>query len=160
VTEYQLGEPILCIEPGRYIVADGGILLTSVNSVKTTPFKEFIGVDAGFNTLIRPSMYDAYHEIVLANTTGPGTEAVYDVVGPLCESGDCLARDRRLEKTREGDILAVLNAGAYGYAMTSQYNSRPRPAEVLVRDGRYSVVRESERFGTLTVGQTIAEWLR
>lgn len=160
VSEYRLGEPALCIEPGRYIVCDAGILLTRVNSVKTTPFKEFAGVDAGFNTLIRPSMYGSYHEIVLANATRAGTERVYDVVGPLCESGDFLARDRKLEEIRRGDVLAVLNSGAYGFVMSSQYNSRPRPAEVLLKDGRYTAVREEEHLETLTAGQKIAEWLQ
>jgi diaminopimelate decarboxylase len=160
VSEYRLGEPALCIEPGRYIVCDAGILLTRVNSVKTTPFKEFASVDAGFNTLIRPSMYGSYHEITLANATRAGTERAYDVVGPLCESGDFLARDRRLEEIRSGDVLAVLNAGAYGFVMSSQYNSRPRPAEVLLKDGRYAVVREKEQLETLTTGQEMAEWLQ
>jgi len=160
VSEYRLGEPVLGIEPGRYIVCDAGILLTRVNSVKTTPFKEFVGVDAGFNTLIRPTMYGSYHEIVLANALRNGTERICDIVGPLCESGDFLARDRKLEETRRGDILAVLNAGAYGSVMSSQYNSRPRPGEVLVKNGKYAVIREREDLDTLTAGQKIAEWLR
>ncbi len=160
VSEYGLGEPALGIEPGRYIVCDAGILLTRVNSVKKTPFKEFVGVDAGFNTLIRPAMYGSYHEIILANASRPGTERACDIVGPLCESGDSFGRDRKLEETRSGDILAVLNAGAYGFVMSSQYNSRPRSAEVLVRDGRCAVIREREQLETLTAGQKIAEWLK
>ena len=160
LAERQLGEPILCVEPGRYIVSDAGILLTRVNSVKKTPFKEFVNVDAGFNTLIRPAMYGSYHEVLLANTTRPGTGRVCDVVGPLCESGDFIARDRRLEEVRQGDVLAVLNVGAYGFVMSSQYNSRPRPAEILVKNGRYTLVREREDFETLVKGQRMAEWLQ
>ena len=160
ISEYGLGEPMLCIEPGRYIVCDAGVLLTKVNTVKSTGNKEFIGVDAGFNTLIRPAMYDAYHEIVLADTVGATTERVYDVVGPLCESGDFLARDRKLQETRVGDCLVILNAGAYGFSMSSHYNSRPRPAEVLVKDDAYSVVRERENFEILTMGQRIPERLQ
>jgi len=160
LAERQLGEPVLCVEPGRYIVSDAGILITRVNSIKKTPFKEFVNVDAGFNTLIRPAMYGSYHEVLLANTTRPGTGRVCDVVGPLCESGDFIARDRRLEEVRQGDVLAVLNVGAYGFVMSSQYNSRPRPAEILVKNGRYTVVREREDFETLVKGQRMAEWLQ
>jgi diaminopimelate decarboxylase len=160
LAEHQLGEPVLCVEPGRYVVSDAGILITRVNSIKKTPFKEFVNVDAGFNTLIRPAMYGSYHEVLLANTTRPGTGRVCDVVGPLCESGDFIARDRRLEEVRQGDVLAVLNVGAYGFVMSSQYNSRPRPAEILVKNGRYTLVREREDFETLLKGQRMAEWLQ
>ncbi len=160
VSDYGLGEPAIGIEPGRYIVCDAGILLTRVNTVKTTPFKEFIGVDAGFNTLIRPSMYGSYHEIVLAGAVGNGTEKLCDIVGPLCESGDFLARDRKLEQTKRGDILAILNTGAYGFVMSSQYNSRPKPAEVLLKDGESALIRERENLEALTANQKIAEWLR
>ena len=160
VSDYELGEPAIGIEPGRYIICDAGVLLTRVNSVKTTPFKEFVGVDAGFNTLIRPSMYGSYHEIVLANAVRSGTEKLCDIVGPLCESGDFFARDRKLEQTRRGDILAILNAGAYGFVMSSQYNSRPKPAEVLLKDGKSAVIRERETLEALAAGQKIVEWLR
>lgn len=160
ISEYGLGEPFLCVEPGRYIVCDAAVLLTRVNTVKSTGHKEFIGVDAGFNTLIRPAMYDAYHQIVLADTLRARSERVYDVVGPLCESGDFLARDRKLQETKVGDLLVILNAGAYGFSMSSHYNSRPRPAEVLVKDAGYSVVRERENFEILTMGQRIPERLQ
>jgi diaminopimelate decarboxylase len=160
ISEYGLGEPFLCVEPGRYIVCDAAVLLTRANTVKSTGHKEFIGVDAGFNTLIRPAMYDAYHEIVLADTLRAKSERVYDVVGPLCESGDFLARDRKLQETKVGDLLVILNAGAYGFSMSSHYNSRPRPAEVLVKDAAYSVVRERENFEILTMGQRIPERLQ
>ncbi len=152
-----LGAPIFCVEPGRYLVADTSVLLTTVNTVKATPFKRFIGIDAGFNTLVRPTMYGSYHHIVVANKLNAPEEATCDVVGPICESGDALAKDRRLPTVVEGDLLAVLNAGAYGYAMSSQYNSRPRAAEVLVKNGKVTLVREREQLDDLVKGQRMAE---
>lgn len=156
IDEYDLGEPFFCVEPGRYLVCDASILLTAVNTVKVTPFKRFVGVDAGFNTLLRPTMYGSYHQVLLANRIGAPDEVTYDVVGPICESGDVLAKDRRLPKIQEGDLLAILNAGAYGYVMSSQYNSRPRAAEVLVKDGKYCLVRERENLDDLVHGQRTA----
>jgi diaminopimelate decarboxylase len=160
IDEYGLGEPFFCVEPGRYLVCDAGLLLTTVNTVKTTPFKKFVGVDAGFNTLIRPTMYGSYHPVLVVDKLGSLEEETYDVVGPICESGDALARDRRLPKIEEGDLLAVLNAGAYGFVMSSQYNARPRAAEVLVKNGEYTLVRERETLDDLLSGQRMAEWLR
>jgi diaminopimelate decarboxylase len=160
IAEYGLGEPFFCVEPGRYLVCDAGVLLTSVNTVKTTPFKKFVGVDAGFNTLIRPTMYGSYHPVLVVDKLGSLEEETYDVVGPICESGDTLARDRRLPKVEEGDLLAVLNAGAYGFSMSSQYNARPRAAEVLVKKCEYTLVRERETLDDLLSGQRMAEWLR
>jgi len=160
IKEYGLGEPVFCVEPGRYIVCDAVVLLTTVNTVKVTPFRKFIGIDAGFNTLIRPAMYGSYHPIIVANQLNLPEEDIYDVAGPLCESGDLLARDRRLPRIQEGDLLAILNAGAYGYAMSSQYNSRPRAAEVLVKNGKYALVRGRETLEDLAMGQRVAEWLR
>jgi diaminopimelate decarboxylase len=157
VGEYNLGEPFFCVEPGRYLVCDASILLTRVNTVKVTPFKKFVGVDAGFNTLVRPTMYGSYHHMLVANNLNSPDEETYDVVGPVCESGDVLARDRRLPKIQEGDLLAVLNAGAYGYAMSSQYNARPRAAEVLVKNGKYTLIREREQLDDLMYGQRMAE---
>jgi diaminopimelate decarboxylase len=157
VKEYGLGEPFFCVEPGRYLVCDASILLTRVNTVKVTPFKRFVGVDAGFNTLVRPTMYGSYHHVLVANKLDAPEEETYDVAGPVCESGDLLARDRRLPKVQEGDLLAVLNAGAYGYAMSSQYNARPRAAEVMVKDGKCALTRESETLDDLLSGQRVAE---
>ncbi|MEM0048960.1 MAG: diaminopimelate decarboxylase [Candidatus Bathyarchaeia archaeon] len=159
IREYDLGEPFFCVEPGRYIVCDAGILLTRVNTIKITPFKKFIGVDAGFNLLVRPVMYGAYHHIIVANRLNQPEEEIYDVAGPLCESGDILARDRLFPRVYEGDLLAILNAGAYGFVMSSQYNSRPRCAEILVKDGRYSLIRERESLEDLLRGQRLPEWL-
>jgi diaminopimelate decarboxylase len=145
------------VEPGRYLVCDAGILLTAVNTVKVTPFKKFVGVDAGFNTLVRPTMYGSYHHMLVANKLSSPEEETYDVVGPVCESGDVLAKDRRLPKIQEGDLLAVLNAGAYGFSMSSQYNARPRAAEVLVKNGKCALIREREQLDDLMSGQRMAE---
>jgi len=134
----------IAIEPGRYLVADTTVLIAKVVDVKDTPEKRFIGVDAGFNTLIRPSFYDSYHHVVVGNKFGLPGEIIYDVVGPICESGDFLAKDRLLPKVAEGDIVVVYDTGAYGFAMSSQYNSRPRCAEVLVKDGDARIIRDSE----------------
>jgi diaminopimelate decarboxylase len=155
--EYHLGEPFFCVEPGRYLVCDASILLTRVNTVKASPFKKFVGVDAGFNTLIRPTMYGSYHHILVANKLDSPDEETYDVVGPICESGDLLARDRRLPRIQEDDLLAILNAGAYGYSMSSQYNARPRAAEVLVKNGKYTLIRTRETLNDLMSGQRMAE---
>jgi diaminopimelate decarboxylase len=157
IDEYDLGAPFFCVEPGRYLVCDASILLTRVNTVKVTPFKRFVGVDAGFNTLVRPTMYGSYHHMLVANKLGAPKKETYDVAGPICESGDILAKDRRLPKVQEGDLLAVLNTGAYGYAMSSQYNARPRAAEVMVRDGKYALIRERETLDDLIYRQRMAE---
>ncbi len=121
----------LRFEPGRFVVAPAGILLTTVNTVKAGSEKVFAGTDTGMNHLVRPSLYDAYHQI--DNLTHPdGAQQVYDVTGNICETGDVLARDRALPTVSEGDVLAIRDAGAYGMSMASTYNLRPLPAEVLV----------------------------
>ncbi len=140
--ETDIGTIIL--EPGRYIVCDTTVLLTRVNDVKDAGTKKYVGCDAGFNTLIRPAMYDSYHYVALANKFGKACTDKYDVVGPICESGDYLAHDRVLPDPKEGDIVAVYNAGAYGFSMSSNYNSRPLCAEVLVNDGKAELIREAE----------------
>ena len=155
VKEYGLGKPFLCVEPGRYLVCDASILLTTVNTVKATPSKKFVGVDAGFNTLVRPTMYGSYHPILVANKLARADKETYDVVGPICESGDALAKDRQLPLVEEGDLLAVLNAGAYGFSMSSQYNSRPRAAEVMIRQGKVVLVRKREELSDLMASQRI-----
>jgi diaminopimelate decarboxylase len=153
-------EPFFAIEPGRYIVCDAGILLTKVVSIKVTSAKKFAGVDAGLNVLIRPAMYNAYHHILVANKLNEENMDEYDVVGPICENADFLAKKRVLPKLEEGDVLAVLNAGAYGFSMSSQYNARPRPAEVLINKGKTEVIREREDFNNLLIGQRVATWLK
>jgi diaminopimelate decarboxylase len=155
VKEYGLGKPFLFVEPGRYLVCDASILLTAVNTVKVTPSRKFVGVDAGFNTLIRPTMYGSYHLILVANKLSEAEKETYDVVGPICESGDALAKERQLPQIEEGDLLAVLNAGAYGYSMSSQYNSRPRAAEVMIRGGKAVIVREREQLKDLIANQRV-----
>jgi diaminopimelate decarboxylase len=150
--ELGLGEPELWLEPGRFIIANAGILLTRVNTLKETPVKCFVGVDAGFNTLVRHTMYGSYHHIVNSGNLDGSTQG-YDVYGPLCESGDVFARDRPIQETTEGDVLAIMTAGAYGYSMSSQYNSRPRPAEVMVNDGYVRLIRKRETFNDLSQNQ-------
>jgi diaminopimelate decarboxylase len=157
VKEYGLGKPFLCVEPGRYLVCDSGILVTSVNTVKVTPSKKFVGVDAGFNTLLRPTMYGSYHQILVVNKLAQANKETYDVVGPICESGDALAKDRKLPLIQEGDLLAILNAGAYGFSMSSQYNSRPRAAEVMIQQGKDVLIRKREELSDLTITQRMID---
>jgi diaminopimelate decarboxylase len=135
------------IEPGRYIVAECCILLGEVNTVKTNYEIKYIGTDLGFNVLIRPAMYDAYHDIeIYRKTDKPSTrEEIVRIVGNICETGDIIARDRRLPEIFEKDILGVLDTGAYGYSMSSNYNNRLRPAEVLIQpDGDVRLIRERD----------------
>ena len=137
--------PEIWIEPGRSLVCDSTILLTRVNSVKHA-HKNFVNVDAGFHTLARPAMYDSYQEVIIANKmdSDPNTGELYSVTGPICESGDILAADRRLGNIEAGDLIALLDTGAYGYAMASQYNGRGRCAEVLINNGSVALIRRRE----------------
>lgn len=150
----------LILEPGRVLVGNAGVLLTRVLYQKVGVEKHFVIVDAAMNDLIRPSLYGAYHSVmkVAKNHTnsegGPGTIMV-DVVGPICESGDFLARDREIEEVASGDLLALMSAGAYGFSMSSNYNSRPRAAEVLVDGTAYHVIRERETYEDLVRGEHI-----
>ncbi|HEX2217851.1 MAG TPA: diaminopimelate decarboxylase [Gemmatimonadales bacterium] len=138
----------LVMEPGRYLVGSAGILLTTVLSRKYSGGKELVIVDAGMNDLVRPSHYMAYHEMAEVEPRGRA-EGEVDVVGPVCETGDFLARDRMLPGLDRGERIAVLGAGAYGFVMASNYNTRPRPAEVVVDDGRWWVSRRRERIDEL-----------
>ncbi len=138
----------LIIEPGRSIMGNAGILLTRVLYVKRNGDKVFAVVDAAMNDLARPSLYDSYHAI-LPVVEGGGEQVTLDVVGPICESGDFLARDRDMELPGEGDLLAVMSAGAYGMSMSSNYNSRPRAAEVLVEDGETKLAARRETYEDL-----------
>jgi diaminopimelate decarboxylase len=141
----------LWIEPGKFIVSDAGVLVVQVNVVKKSSEITFVGVNSGLNHLIRPMMYDAYHNIV--NISNPqGTLMKYNVVGYICET-DNFGTDRELNEVREGDLLALMNAGAYGFSMSSNYNSRLRPAEVLVNQGKAYLIREREQFEDLLKGQ-------
>jgi diaminopimelate decarboxylase len=143
----------LFLEPGRSIVAEAGVLLARVLYRKRSPRKEFIVVDAAMNDLIRPAFYNAHHEIVPLRRTALGTVRA-DVVGPICETGDFLARDREVPNLLPGDYLAVCTAGAYGFVAASNYNSRPRPPEVLVDGAAWRVVRARETFEDLVRGET------
>ena len=137
-------------EPGRYLVGNAGVLLTRVLYRKRSGGKEFVITDAGMTELLRPSHYNAFHRIeAVGERRGRGTRLLADVVGPVCESGDFLALDREIEDVAPGELLVVHSAGAYGYAMASNYNSRPRPPEVLVDGDRYAVITERESYEDL-----------
>jgi len=149
----------ILLEPGRFIVGNSGLLLTRVEFVKHTGSKTFVIVDAAMNDLIRPAMYDSWHEIVPVRRRG-GASVSSDVVGPVCESSDFFCKDRPLEKVREGDYLGVLSAGAYGFVMASNYNTRALAAEVLVNGARSAVVRPRQRLEELWAEEKIPAWLR
>jgi diaminopimelate decarboxylase len=149
----------ILLEPGRFIVGNAGLLVTRVEYVKHTGRKTFVIVDAGMNDLIRPAMYDAWHEIVPV-TRRRSRIVSSDVVGPICESADCFCKDRPLPEVKEGDYLALLSAGAYGFVMASNYNTRPLPAEVLVSGSRSSVIRPRQRLAHIWAEEKIPAWLR
>lgn len=149
----------LYIEPGRYIVADTTLLLTRCIEVKDAGIKKYVGVDAGMNTLVRPAMYDSYHHVAIADKFGKACTSKYDVVGSICESGDYLAHDRVLPNPEEGDVIAIYNAGAYGFSMGSNYNTRPYCREVLVCDGKAEITREAQSVEDLWKNQKIPERL-
>jgi diaminopimelate decarboxylase len=141
------------IEPGRSIVGEAGVLLTRVLYRKRTGRKEFIIVDASMSDLIRPALYQSHHEIIPLRRVPALGEVVADVVGPVCETGDFLARERRMANVMPGDLLAVCSAGAYGFVLASNYNARPRPAEVLVEGDRWRIVRARETYEDLIRGE-------
>ncbi len=142
----------LMMEPGRSIVGPAGALLSRVLYRKSTESKEFIVVDAAMNDLIRPALYQAFHEIVPLRHHMPGT-VVADVVGPVCETGDFFARDREMANVMPGDFVALCTAGAYGFVLASNYNSRPRPAEVLVEGASWKFIRARETYESLLLGE-------
>jgi diaminopimelate decarboxylase len=150
----RLGDRALTLifEPGRSIVAMAGVLLTQINYLKTTPYRNFALVDAGMNDLIRPSLYDAWQDIVPV-IKREGATTLWDVVGPVCETGDFLGKDRDLNIEQQ-DILAVTGAGAYGFVMASNYNTRPRPAEVMVDRSQTFEIRKRETVATLWASET------
>jgi len=145
------------MEPGRVIVGNAGILLTRVTLVKKTSGKDFVIVDAGMNDLIRPMLYGAYHEIKSERRVAATMKA--DVVGPICESGDFFALDRTVPKFEAGDLMAIMSAGAYGFSMSSNYNARPRAAEVLVRGRKAYLIRKRESYRDLILGEKIPRFL-
>jgi diaminopimelate decarboxylase len=172
----------ILVEPGRFIVGNAGVLLTRVRYIKQTGRKKFAVVDAGMNDLIRPALYQSYHEIVPVNepsTLTPtlslegrgGREAPsegefvseskrekIDIVGPVCESGDFFALDREMPEVHEGDLLAIMSAGAYGFVMASNYNSRPLPAEVLVRGDKFALIRKRQTREDLVRDEVEPHW--
>jgi len=174
----------ILVEPGRFLIGNAGVLLTRVRYLKQTGRKRFAIVDAGMNDLIRPALYQSYHEIVpviepktltptlslegRGGREAPGegeflscghrrTEKI-DIVGPVCESGDFFALDREMPELREGDLLAIMSAGAYGFVMASNYNSRPLPAEALVRGDKFALIRKRQTWNDLVRGEVDAGW--
>jgi diaminopimelate decarboxylase len=149
----------LILEPGRSIAGNAGIFVTKVLYLKKNPDKEFVIVDGGMNDLLRPSLYEAFHDVrhVIKNSR---KKVLSDIVGPICESGDFLAKERMINRASQGDLLAVMSTGAYGFTMSSNYNSRPRAAEVLVKGSDYFVVKERETYKDLVRGTSLPEYLK
>jgi diaminopimelate decarboxylase len=156
VPEVEQRDLKLIVEPGRFIMGNAGVLLTEVQYLKKSVTKNFVIVDAGMNDMIRPAMYDAYHEILPVDARD-ADELEADVVGPICETGDYLGKDRTLPEPEQGDYLAVRSVGAYGFAMSSQYNAFPRAAEVLVDGNEQHLIRERETYEDLWSGEIIPE---
>jgi diaminopimelate decarboxylase len=152
-------ECTIVLEPGRVIAGNAGILVTRVLYTKQSQGKDFVVVDAGMNDLIRPSLYGSYHAIIPVHRVEGAATLTADVVGPICESGDFLAKDRELPVVKPGDLLAVMSAGAYGFTMASNYNARPRLPEVLGKGDRYLVIRKRESYEDLIRGEEIPEEL-
>jgi diaminopimelate decarboxylase len=150
------------LEPGRFISGNSGILVTKVLYTKRTPRKTFIIVDGAMSDLIRPSLYEAYHKIVPVRVMGDSSSTAerVDVVGPICETGDFLGKDRYLPGMPNGSLVAVMAAGAYGFTMSSNYNSRPRGAEIMVIGKKFYTVKKAESYKDLVRGEIIPEELR
>jgi diaminopimelate decarboxylase len=148
----------ILLEPGRFLVGNGGVLLTRVRYVKKSGSKKFAIVDAGMNDLIRPALYQSYHEIVPVKKPSTSKKEKIDIVGPVCESGDFFALDREMPELHEADVLAVMSAGAYGFVMASTYNSRPLPAEVLVRGNKFALIRKRQTWEDLLRGEIDPRW--
>jgi len=148
----------IIMEPGRFICGNAGIFVTRVLYLKDNGVKNFVIVDGGMNDLIRPSLYNAYHEVVPVKKTSARKIKV-DVVGPICESGDFFAKDRMLPKVKKGDLLAVMSAGAYGFVMSSNYNVRGRVPEVMVKGGQFEITKQRETFEDLLRGETVPSFL-
>lgn len=153
-----LGLKIL-VEPGRFLVGNAGVLLSRVEYIKRGRDKNFLILDAAMNDLVRPAMYDAFHEIVPLQRDTSRAAIVTDIVGPICESSDCFARDRRIQQVGEGEFVALMSAGAYGASMASRYNSRSLPAEVLVKGSAFEVIRARESFESMIADERIPAFL-
>ena len=150
----------LLLEPGRFMVGNAGVLLSRVEYFKRGQGKNFLILDAAMNDLVRPAMYDAYHEIVPLQRDTSRRALKADIVGPICESGDCFAKDRTVQELGEGEYVAFLSAGAYGHVMAGRYNSRPMPAEVLVRGSSFELVNGRESFEQMIAGERVPAWLK
>ena len=137
----------IILEPGRFLIGKAGLMLTNVEYIKKSEHKNFVLVDAAMNDLMRPSLYNAFHKVINLSNTQDSND-IFDIVGPICETGDFLAKDRNI-KANQGDILAIMDAGAYGFSMSSNYNSRPRIAEVMVDKDEFYLIRERENFSDL-----------
>ena len=137
----------IILEPGRFLIGKAGLMLTNVEYIKKSEHKNFVLVDAAMNDLMRPSLYNAFHEVINLTNTQDSND-IFDIVGPICETGDFLAKDRNI-KANQGDILAIMDAGAYGFSMSSNYNSRPRIPEVMVDEDEFYLIRERENFSDL-----------
>jgi diaminopimelate decarboxylase len=148
------------MEPGRFIVGNAGILLTKVLYIKDTPVKKFVVVDAGMNDLIRPTLYQAYHQILPIEEKFLKNQCVVDVVGPVCETGDFLALERKMACVCAGTFLSIMGAGAYGFSMSSNYNSRTRAAEVLVNGNSFEIIRKREEYKDLIRGEKLPDYLK
>ncbi|MBI3128595.1 MAG: diaminopimelate decarboxylase [Candidatus Tectomicrobia bacterium] len=150
----------LIFEPGRVIVGNAGVLVTKVLYAKSKEEKRFVIIDAGMNDLIRPALYESYQEALpVEEAAARRPRHKSDLVGPVCESGDYLAKDRQLPEYRRGDLIAIMSAGAYGFAMSSNYNSRPRPPEILVRGEEYHIIRRRESYDDLILGESIPSFI-
>ncbi|MFC1703593.1 diaminopimelate decarboxylase [Candidatus Omnitrophota bacterium] len=151
----------IILEPGRFIVGNAGILVTKIQYIKSSQRKRFVIVDAAMNDLMRPALYDAYHDIIpLSDGNRKGSMSKADIVGPVCESGDFFAKNRLFPELYEGECLAVMGAGAYGYSMASNYNARVRPAEILVKKNTFYVIRKREQYADLIRGEEFPRILR
>lgn len=149
----------IILEPGRFIVGNAGIFVTKVLYLKDNGFKKFLIVDGGMNDLIRPSLYDAYHEIIpLKKTTTKKIKV--DVVGPICESGDFFAKDRMLPKLNKNDLISIMSCGAYGYVMSSNYNVRPKSPEIMINGNKFEIIKRRETFKDLIKGESIPKFLK
>jgi len=149
----------IIIEPGRFIAASAGIFVTKMLYLKDNGFKKFLIVDGGMNDLLRPALYDAYHEIVPVKKR-PSRDIKVDIVGPICESGDFFARDYKIPEVKRGELLAIMTAGAYGYAMSSNYNIRPRVAEVMVKANKFAIIKQRETLKELMRGESIPKFIK
>ena len=154
-----LGLKIL-LEHGRFMVGNAGVLLARVEHLKRGAGKNFLIVDAAMNDLVRPAMYESHHEIVPLHRDTTRRALKADIVGPVCESGDCFAKDRQIQEVGEGELVAFMSAGAYGYTMAGRYNTRPLPAEVLVQGASFELVNARETFAQMTAGEKIPAFLR